>query len=258
MSTSGLVLTAIGEDPVPSRVALMTLNRPEARNALSTDMLAALSAALAAVEADDGVDVVVLTGAGTAFCAGLDLKQMAATGANLQPSAGRPWPHLKKPMIAAVNGPAITGGLELALNCDFVVASTDAVFADTHTRVGLVPFWGLTVLLPAAIGTRNARYMSLTGRLVSAEEALRMGLVAAVVPAADLLSTVLTMADEIVSADQAATRMMAAEYRRNSVSAEAFDAEVKMAERFLQGGIKAEVIERRRKDIMARNRTAMG
>ena len=162
---------------VEDRVALLTLNRPSARNALNAEMLDSLSTAFASAESRSDVDVAILTGAGSAFCAGLDLKEMATSGANLVPSRGRPWPQLTKPLLGAINGAAVTGGLELALACDFLIAAESAKFADTHTRVGLVPFWGLSVLLPQAVGLRMARHMSLTGRFVSATEAFRCGLV---------------------------------------------------------------------------------
>ena len=151
---------------VTDGIALVTLNRPEARNALSSDMLSQLVGHMTRLDARADVDVLILTGAGPAFCAGLDLKEMAASGSNIRPADGRPWPELAKPLIGAVNGAAVTGGLELALACDFLIASEQARFADTHTRVGLVPFWGMSVLLPQAVGVRVAREMSLTGNFI--------------------------------------------------------------------------------------------
>jgi enoyl-CoA hydratase len=122
---------------------------------------------------DPSVRAVVLTGAGTAFCAGLDLRELGKSGANLRlvgPAAGRPrpWRATTKPVIGAVNGPAVTAGLEIALTCDFLIASEQASFGDTHARVGVLPGWGLSYLLPQAVGVRRAREMSLTGRLVGA------------------------------------------------------------------------------------------
>ena len=127
----------------------------------------------------------ILTGADPAFCAGLDLKELGSSGGNLragnadgsasQPGQHGPFPPMEKPVIGAVNGVAITGGFELALNCDFLVASERARFGDTHTRVGVMPGWGLTVLLPQAIGVRRAREMSFTGNFLDAARGLAVG-----------------------------------------------------------------------------------
>src|SRR3954469_24764234 len=165
--------------------AVVTINRPEARNALDGAPVPDLAAALSAADADDSVDAIVLTGADPAFCAGLDLKELGSTGGILGGGRGKteaarrggPIPPLKVPLIGAINGPAITGGLEIALNCDFLVASERALFGDTHARVGLQPGWGGAVLLAEAVGVRRAREMSFTGNFVGAEEALRIGLV---------------------------------------------------------------------------------
>src|SRR5919206_1920546 len=178
------------------RVATVTLNRPESRNALSAELIAALRSAMRELEDDDGVDVVILTGADPAFCAGLDLKQLGSSGANLSEGSRddgvpswSPGPPLSKPVIGAVNGVAVTGGLELALNCDILIASERARFADTHARVGLLPTWGLSVRLPQKVGVGLARRMSLTGDYLSATDALRAGLVTQVVPHDELIPT---------------------------------------------------------------------
>lgn len=170
-------MTASGQALVVERaggVATVTLNRPGARNALSAALVLGLRDALAELDADEEVGAVVLTGSDPAFCAGLDLKELGSTGANLDlgrnPDGvppGYPWAPLSTPLIGAVNGVAITGGLELALHCDLLIASDRAAFADTHARVGLVPGWGASVLLPAAVGARVARQMSLTGDFLS-------------------------------------------------------------------------------------------
>jgi enoyl-CoA hydratase len=117
-----------------------------------------------------------------------------------------------KPVIGAINGAAVTGGFELALQCDFLIASEKAAFGDTHARVGLLPGWGLSVLLPQAIGVRRAREMSLTGNFLSAEEALHFGLVNHVVPHGDLLAFTLKLAADIAGNDQRAVRALLAEY----------------------------------------------
>ena len=133
---------------VADRVATITLNRPEARNALSRAVQRRLPELVAEAEGRDDVDVMILTGADPAFCAGLDLKELGAGTAPppIGGAFGRPFPPHRKPLIGAINGVAITGGLELALNCDFLVASERAKFGDTHSRVGVQPGWGLTVL----------------------------------------------------------------------------------------------------------------
>ncbi|MGY1652386.1 enoyl-CoA hydratase [Geodermatophilus sp. SYSU D01119] len=201
-------------------VATVTLNRPEARNALSAGLMARLREAMAALEDDDDVDAVVLTGADPAFCAGLDLKQLGSSGDNLSLGDGdggrpswQPWPQLSKPVIGAVNGAAVTGGLELALNCDVLVASERARFADTHARVGILPGWGLSVLLPLAVGRTLARRMSLTGDHLPAAEALRAGLVTEVVPHEQLLPTARRLAATIAGNDRAAVRRLLRSYR---------------------------------------------
>src|SRR5437867_12350511 len=145
---------------VAERVATITLNRPESRNALSRELLRALPHAVQEADERDDVDVLILTGADPAFCAGLDLKELGAREDNddmaAPPEQRRgPLPPTAKPLIGAINGAAITGGGELALACDFLIASERARFADTHTRVGIQPGWGLTVLLE--IGRASCR-----------------------------------------------------------------------------------------------------
>ena len=167
---------------VDGPVATITLNRPQARNAISSELLARLGEAMAALEASDEICAAILTGADPAFCAGVDLKELGRETSVLRsaPSGSHsPWPPASKPVIAAVNGPAVTGGLELVLNCDIVICSERAVFADTHARVGELPGWGLSVLLPLAVGRSRARQMSFTGDFLPAAQALTAGLVSA-------------------------------------------------------------------------------
>ena len=162
---------------VEDQIATVTLNRPQARNALSVALLRRLPEAVGEAERRDDVDVVILTGADPAFCAGLDLKELGADGGALRgvigdgppPGAlGPALPPMTKPLIGAVNGVAVTGGLELALHCDFLVASERARFADTHARMGVQPLWGLTVLLPEAVGLRRAREIERDRKFVDA------------------------------------------------------------------------------------------
>src|ERR1700704_1863337 len=158
---------------VADRVAVVTLNRPEARNALSPALNAALPQAIAACDARDDVDAIVLTGADPAFCAGVDLKSLGTDSEVKHIVAGadeliRPFPDTSKPVIGAINGATVTGGLEIALTCDFLIASERARFADTHARVGIMPGWGLTVLLAQRIGVGRAKEMSITGNYIDA------------------------------------------------------------------------------------------
>ncbi|HEV7864162.1 MAG TPA: enoyl-CoA hydratase, partial [Acidimicrobiia bacterium] len=188
-------------------VRTITLNRPAARNALSSELLDRLVEALHAAEGDPEVRAVVLTGADPAFCAGLDLREAGATGlpsASVLDLKGSPWwvlGAMSTPVIGAVNGATVTGGLELALQCTFLVASERAAFGDTHARVGVHPGGGLTGLLPQAIGLRRAREMSLTGNFIDAAEAHRLGLVNHVVPHEELLPTALALAGDIAAGD---------------------------------------------------------
>ncbi|MET0700986.1 MAG: enoyl-CoA hydratase [Mycobacterium sp.] len=194
------------------RIRTLTLNRPQSRNALSAALRRALFAALADAEADDAVDVVILTGADPVFCAGLDLKELGDT--TELPDISPKWPAMQKPVIGAINGAAVTGGLEIALYCDILIASEQARFADTHARVGLLPTWGLSVRLPQKVGVGLSRRMSLTGDYLSAEDALRAGLVTEVVPHDQLLPAARAVATSIVGNNQKAVRALLDSYHR--------------------------------------------
>jgi enoyl-CoA hydratase len=197
-------------------VALVVLDRPEARNALTGAMIRSLADALADADADPDVAVIVLTGRDPAFCAGLDLTDLAKTyddvatapqpdgdGARRKVRRGLT-PDTTTPVIGAVNGPAVTGGLELALGCDFLIASERATFADTHARVGVLPAGGMTIRLPQLIGVNRARQMSLTGNFVDAATACSWGLVNEVVAHADLLPRALELGGAIAESDPSA------------------------------------------------------
>jgi enoyl-CoA hydratase len=207
---------------VSDRVATLTLNRPDQRNALNRALAAALWDGVAAAGDDPAVDVVVLTGADPAFCAGVDLKEVAATdgaSAAVIPDPGkRPGrdvnglyrfiPVIDKPVIAAVNGVCVTGGLELSLQCTFRIASDRARFGDTHARVGIMPGGGITVLLAQTVGWARAVEMSLTGNFVDAQTALQWGLVNHVVAQDELLPFAQAMATSIASNDQEGVRRL--------------------------------------------------
>jgi len=220
--------TNSGDTPAPPGVLLMdeangvrliTLNRPEARNALSSELMDRLVEALHSAEDDPEIRAVVLTGADPAFCAGVDLREAGASGLPttgvIDPKASPWWVlhNMNTPVIGAVNGPAITGGLEIALQCTFLLASERAVFGDTHAQVGLHPGGGLTGLLPQAVGLRKAREMSLTGNFIDATEAHRLGLVNHVVSHPDLLPTSLRVAGDIASGDPRAVSALNETYR---------------------------------------------
>jgi enoyl-CoA hydratase/carnithine racemase len=194
------------------RVRTLTLNRPKSRNALSAALRDRFFGALADAETDNDFDVVILTGSDPVFCAGLDLKELG--GQSALPDISPRWPPMTKPVIGAINGAAVTGGLELVLYCDIVIASEHARFADTHARVGLLPTWGLSVRLPQKVGVGLARRMSLTGDYLSAADALRAGLVTEVVPHDQLLTTARQVAATIVGNNQNAVRALLASCHR--------------------------------------------
>ncbi|BBY60114.1 enoyl-CoA hydratase [Mycolicibacterium sarraceniae] len=194
------------------RIRTVTLNRPGARNALSSALRSRFFGALREAEADETVDVVIVTGADPVFCAGLDLKELGDT--TELPDISPKWPPMTKPVIGAINGAAVTGGLELALYCDILIASENARFADTHARVGLLPTWGLSVRLPQKVGVGMARRMSLTGDYLSAQDALRAGLVTEVVAHEELLPAARAVATSIVGNTQKAVRALLGSYHR--------------------------------------------
>ena len=194
------------------RVRTLTLNRPQARNALSAALRTQFFAALADAESADDVDVVIFTGTDPVFCAGLDLKELGDS--TELPDISPKWPSMTKPVIGAINGAAVTGGLELALYCDILIASENARFADTHARVGLLPTWGLSVRLPQKVGVGLARRMSMTGDYLSATDALRAGLVTEVVPHDELIPTAQRVAASIVGNNQKSVRALLASYHR--------------------------------------------
>jgi enoyl-CoA hydratase len=249
---------------VSERIATITLNRPEARNALSSDVLQLLPELLVQADGRDDVDVIILTGADPAFCAGLDLKELGTQGSRLVgrnasgPTTHRkPFPDVAKPLIGAINGAAITGGFELALNCDFLVASERARFGDTHTRVGVMPGWGLTVLLQQAIGVRRAREMSFTGNFLTADEAFQWGLVNHVVAHDELLAFTRRLARDIIGNDQAGVRQIRRTYAEvaGTTVADGWAVEARDARAWQAAGFDPDEVARRRDGIMARGRT---
>jgi enoyl-CoA hydratase len=255
---------------VEDRIATVTLNRPEARNALNRALTHALWDAILAAGDSPDVDVVILTGTDPAFCAGVDLKEVSgelAPSAAQRPAGAGPerdsnglfrfLPVIDKPIIAAVNGVAVTGGLEVALQCTFLVASERARFADTHARVGIMPGGGISVLLARTVGLPRAIEMSLTGNYLTAEDALRLGLVNHVVGHEELLPFARGLAADIVSNDQLGVTRLLQHYRRIANAAtldEAHLIEGFMAETWHPSMSQASA---RRTDVTARGRSQL-
>lgn len=183
-------------------VRIVTIDRPEAKNAMTLAMRNALIDVIAAADASSDVHAVVITATDPVFTAGVDFKEQIPGERRAVDWALRADPAAAlraaiTPTICAVNGACVSGGLEIALSCTFVVASERARFADTHARLNVVPGWGLTALLPRAVGLRKAREMSITGNFVDADEALRIGLVNHVVPHAELVARAVALARDV-------------------------------------------------------------
>ncbi len=201
-------------------VAVVTLNRPDKMNSLSRELRRAITTTFRELDAAGDVDVAILTGRGRAFCAGLDLGELSGEGAPANDAeASRERENVVAgadvvaavegfggPVIGAINGFAITGGFELALACDVLLASEDARFADTHARVGILPGWGLSQKLSRTIGVFRAKELSLSGNFLSAPDAAAWGLVSRVHPAAELLPAAMKLAREMQSCPRAVLR----------------------------------------------------
>jgi len=242
-------------------VAFVTLNRPEAMNALSFELRAALADTFHELQADGETRVALLTGAGRAFSAGLDLKELSEEKEPEQDAGGRRDPvramaAFEGPIIGAINGHAITGGFELALACDVLIASPRAVFADTHIRMGVMPGWGLSQKLSRLVGIGRAKEISLTGNFVSAERACEIGLVARLLPADELIAGCTELARDMASCEpdmlRGYKRLIDDGYGMNYADALRF-------ERSNQFGrltdVDASEIGERRKRVTARGRT---
>lgn len=189
------------------RVLTITIDRPDAKNALTLAMRHEIERIARDVDGDDAVDVVVLTAVDPVFCAGADIKEIRELGASLVPTnPGAALRGIAKPVIAAVNGACVTGGLELVLSCDIVLASDRARFADTHAKLGVLPRWGMSALLPRAVGVTKAKELTATGAFVDAKEALRIGLVNHVVAHDELRPRTRELCAAIVAANQGAVR----------------------------------------------------
>jgi enoyl-CoA hydratase len=245
-------------------ITTVTLNRPDALNALSAALRNRIAEVFSELASDSATEVVILTGAGRAFTVGLDLKELggevSATAAISSQDLSRAVTGLHQPVIGAVNGFAITGGFELALMCDFLIASTEAKFADTHARVGVVPGWGLSQRLPRLIGVNRAKELSLTGNYLDAETACRWGLVNRVVEADALLATCRQLAEDILSTDEPTRR----EIKRimdagwNSTLEDGLKLEFEASRAHSQTEVTPEKVAARRASIQSRGRHQSG
>lgn len=258
------------EDPILTErrgaVAVVTLNRPRAMNALSRALRAELAHAIRALDDDPGVRAIVLTGAGDrAFSAGLDLKEL---GADPQALGGEKRPQddplraieaCRCPVVAAINGVAVTGGFELALGCDVLLASPNARFADTHVRVGVLPGWGLSQKLARIVGPSRAKELSFTGRFIDAETAAGWGLISRIVSQADLLAEAVALAGEMAAADPEFLQALKALIDDGLAGTLGDGRALERARaKVWKDALTPEVLEARRAEVMARGRSEAG
>jgi len=243
-------------------IAELTLNRPEKRNALSRELRKALVSAFYDLSGRHRPPVVILTGAGGAFTAGLDLKELSVTGISSggddppEVDVARTMAAYPAPIIGAVGGVAVTGGFEIALACDILIASTNARFADTHARVGILPGWGLSQRLPRLIGIGRAKEISLTGNYIDADQAERWGLVNRVVAPEELMPACRALAADMAGCEpdvmRAYKRLIDDGYAMDFADAMAMESErSKMHAR----SVSAEDIAARRAGVQARGKT---
>ena len=195
-------------------VGVVTLNRPEALNALNAGLIAELASALDRLEADAAVGAIVLTGNEKAFAAGADVKEMVSKTypeIYCEDFITRGWERLgqcRKPVVAAVAGFALGGGCELAMMCDIVIAADTAKFGQPEITLGTIPGAGGTQRLPRFVGKAKAMDLCLTGRMMDAAEAERAGLVSRIVPAAELLSEAVTIAERVAQMSRPVAMMV--------------------------------------------------
>jgi enoyl-CoA hydratase len=242
-------------------ITTVTLNRPEALNALSAALRNRICEVFTELRDDARTEVVILTGAGRAFTVGLDLKELGGEVAAVQSISSQDLStavtRLRQPIIGAINGFAITGGFELALMCDFLIASNTARFADTHARVGVVPGWGLSQRLPRLVGVNRAKELSLTGNYLDAETACAWGLVNRVVAPEALLPTCRQLAADILSTDPATRheikRIIDAGW--HATLGEGLDIELEASRAHSQVEVTPEKVAQRRAAIQSRGRS---
>ncbi|MDO8703795.1 MAG: enoyl-CoA hydratase [Sulfuricaulis sp.] len=265
MTTSNNSEPALRLQKFEAGYAIVTLNRPLAMNALSARLCQELTQTFRQLAADPTVRVLILTGAGRAFCAGLDLKELGRSTNALLSNVGsgddpiQSLAAFKGPIIGAINGTAITGGFELALACDVLIASTQARFADTHARVGVMPGWGLSQKLSRSVGLARAKEISLSGNFVSAERALAIGLVNRLVEPDELMAQATQLALDMLSA---VPEMLVAYKTLMDTGfamslADGLELEHRQSQAWNQA-LNSGEIEQRRTDVRQRGRAQMG
>jgi len=221
-------------------IAIITLNRPDRKNAINQALLTGLYNSLEKIAESDEIKVGIITGGGDSFCSGIDLECLSTDNLFDPRSDGKDMPAIfkdcNKPIIGAVNGYAITGGFEIALNCDFLIASESAVFADTHAKVGIHPGWGMSQLLQQAVGQRLAKQFSGTCEKISAQRALSCGLVNEVVSTSILLKRAIEIAEKICSVNykMMLTMKKLIEEKNNTTLNDAMETERKGFKLFLE------------------------
>jgi enoyl-CoA hydratase len=213
---------------IENQTAIITLIRPERRNSINQALLSGLYDSIEKISQDNNIRAAVITGNGKSFCSGIDLDAILVENLFDPRGDGTDLPDVfsacKKPIIGAINGHAITGGFEIALNCDFLIASKNASFADTHAKVGIHPGWGMTQLLQRAVGRLRARQMSFTCQFISAQTAYDWGLVNEVVAPDMLLDRAKEIAGQIsgVNQDMLGVVKQLIDYRDTSTLEDAF------------------------------------
>ncbi len=249
-----------------SGVATITLNRPDAMNALSHDLRSEIFDICQSLQSDSEVKAVIVTGSGDrAFTAGLDLKELgqqglgAATDQNPARNPCRALETLSVPVIGAINGVAITGGFELALACDIRIGSTNARFADTHARVGIIPGWGLSQKLSRFIGLSRACELSFTGQFLDAQTACEWGLINRVYKPEELMPAARALAEDMTTIDpefvKEYKRLIFDGYDRNFADAISLE---KQTTDTWNNNVSAELVEQRRPDVIERGRKLKG
>jgi enoyl-CoA hydratase len=249
------------EVDVSDHVGTIMLNRPEARNALSGEVTRLLDEAIVELDGRDDVGAIILTGSDPAFCAGFDLRALADELSSVaEQQRASTHPHLglmpvhETPIVGAINGAAVTGGLELAMSCDFLIASDRARFADTHARVGVVPGGGMSIRLPGLIGLDRARRMSFTGDFIDAQTAYEWGLVVEVVPHDGLMDRAREIASTIASLPSVNVRAVRRLYDEvDALSGnEAWTAEARASREWMEQQFDQTRLEEERSAIIAR------